>query len=191
MFIWWVLFFKLSSTFTSLWAGLNVFYYYLFLFIYQYLCTIWHNECLFAVANEYDPATSLNHYLRATGVSRGTKQMCNEGGCGVCLVTATLYDPLTKSYTVRTVNSVSASTILFTFCVNVTMQPPPWPCRVRMCDLELSFACFMIGVTSPCSHRYVQYTGIFWYMLIFNQQNTGNDRLMRTMQSVQSNPSIM
>ena len=101
------------------------------------------------MANEYDPATSLNHYLRATGVSRGTKQMCNEGGCGVCLVTATLYNLLTKSYTVHTVNSVSASTILFTFCVNITMQPPPQPYRVCMCDLELSSACFMIGVTSP------------------------------------------
>ena len=74
------------------------------------------------MANEYDPATSLNHYLRATGVSRGTKQMCNEGGCGVCLVTATLYDPFTKSYTVHTVNSVGSWTILLTFCKNLTVQ---------------------------------------------------------------------
>lgn len=59
----------------------------------------------YTVNNEYDPATSLNEYLRKTGVSRGTKQMCIEGGCGVCLVTVKLFDPVQDVDTFTTVNS--------------------------------------------------------------------------------------
>ncbi|XP_076471897.1 xanthine dehydrogenase-like [Babylonia areolata] len=67
--------------------------------------TFYINGSQCTVSNEYDPATSLNEYLRMSGISRGTKQMCIEGGCGVCLVTARLYDPLKRAYVVCTVNS--------------------------------------------------------------------------------------
>ncbi|KAK7469495.1 hypothetical protein BaRGS_00036474 [Batillaria attramentaria] len=57
------------------------------------------------VGNEFDPATSLNEWLRSTNVSKGTKQMCIEGGCGVCIVTVKLYEPITMTQKVYAVNS--------------------------------------------------------------------------------------
>nr|KAG5688435.1 hypothetical protein BaRGS_001852 [Batillaria attramentaria] len=66
------------------------------------------NGTSYTVGNEFDPATSLNEWLRSTGVSRGTKQMCIEGGCGVCLVSAKLYDPISDSMQVYAINSCLA-----------------------------------------------------------------------------------
>ncbi|PVD33597.1 hypothetical protein C0Q70_04854 [Pomacea canaliculata] len=57
------------------------------------------------VRDEFNPATSLNEYLRRTGVSRGTKQLCIEGGCGVCLVAVKLYEPVSATSQVYAVNS--------------------------------------------------------------------------------------
>ncbi|XP_067656034.1 uncharacterized protein [Haliotis asinina] len=57
------------------------------------------------VGNQYAAALSLNEFMRSQGVSYGTKVMCMEGGCGVCLVTTTLYDPITKATQTYTVNS--------------------------------------------------------------------------------------
>ncbi|XP_025087515.1 xanthine dehydrogenase-like [Pomacea canaliculata] len=59
----------------------------------------------YTVGNDYSPATSLNEYLRSSGISTGTKQMCIEGGCGVCLVAVSLFNPISKSVQVYTVNS--------------------------------------------------------------------------------------
>ncbi|XP_005106600.1 xanthine dehydrogenase 1 isoform X2 [Aplysia californica] len=59
----------------------------------------------YTVGNEYDPATSLLEFMRRTGVSTGTKQCCKEGGCGVCLVTVTLLEPISGVKTPYTVNS--------------------------------------------------------------------------------------
>ncbi|KAL8614120.1 hypothetical protein ACOMHN_026337 [Nucella lapillus] len=67
--------------------------------------TFYLNGTQCTVSNEYDPATSLNEYLRSSGKSRGTKQMCIEGGCGVCLVAVSMYDPLKQAHAVCTVNS--------------------------------------------------------------------------------------
>ncbi|KAK7486654.1 hypothetical protein BaRGS_00022055, partial [Batillaria attramentaria] len=67
--------------------------------------TFWVNGISHTVTNEFDPATSLSEYLRNADVSRGTKQMCIEGGCGVCLVTVKLFDPVNDMDTVFTVNS--------------------------------------------------------------------------------------
>ena len=58
------------------------------------------------VGNEYDPATSLNEYMRRTRVSMGTKYMCREGGCGMCVVEAKLYDPVSKLKQSYSINSV-------------------------------------------------------------------------------------
>ncbi|GFS24800.1 xanthine dehydrogenase/oxidase [Elysia marginata] len=54
---------------------------------------------------EYKPATVLNTFLRRSGVSKGTKGCCYEGGCGTCLATITAYEPLLKTYVKYTVNS--------------------------------------------------------------------------------------
>ncbi|XP_046559775.1 indole-3-acetaldehyde oxidase-like [Haliotis rubra] len=63
------------------------------------------NGISFTVGNQYAAALSLNEFMRSQGVSYGTKAMCIEGGCGVCLVTTTLYDPITKAVQTYTVNS--------------------------------------------------------------------------------------
>ncbi|XP_071116536.1 uncharacterized protein [Haliotis cracherodii] len=63
------------------------------------------NATSYTVGNQYAAALSLNEFMRSQGVSYGTKVMCMEGGCGVCLVSTTLYDPITKAVQTYTVNS--------------------------------------------------------------------------------------
>ncbi|ESO95691.1 hypothetical protein LOTGIDRAFT_231915 [Lottia gigantea] len=57
------------------------------------------------VGNEFEPTTSLNEFLRKKGISYGTKKMCIEGGCGVCVVSAKIVDALTLQPRHYTVNS--------------------------------------------------------------------------------------
>ncbi|GFO29441.1 indole-3-acetaldehyde oxidase [Plakobranchus ocellatus] len=59
----------------------------------------------FTVGNEFSTSTTLNTFLRSKGISKGTKGMCYEGGCGVCLVTVTLYAPLSLKQMHYTINS--------------------------------------------------------------------------------------
>ncbi|XP_059138916.1 uncharacterized protein LOC131927201 [Physella acuta] len=63
------------------------------------------NGVAYTVGNEYDPATSLNEYMRQSGASIGTKGCCYEGGCGVCLVTVKFLDPITSQKVEHAVNS--------------------------------------------------------------------------------------
>ncbi|BFZ15561.1 hypothetical protein BsWGS_18600 [Bradybaena similaris] len=63
------------------------------------------NGTQYTVGNEYNPATSLAEFMRHTGISVGTKGCCYEGGCGVCLVTVKLYEPISKKNVECTVNS--------------------------------------------------------------------------------------
>ncbi|GFO29431.1 indole-3-acetaldehyde oxidase-like [Plakobranchus ocellatus] len=59
----------------------------------------------YTVGNEFTPSTTLNTFLRSKGISKGTKGMCYEGGCGVCLVAVTLYAPIRMKQIHYTVNS--------------------------------------------------------------------------------------
>ncbi|XP_055957738.1 xanthine dehydrogenase/oxidase-like [Patella vulgata] len=59
----------------------------------------------YPVDNSYPGSTSLNEFLRQKGISPGTKVMCIEGGCGVCVVSATIMDPVTSKPRTYAVNS--------------------------------------------------------------------------------------
>ncbi|CAC5385055.1 XDH [Mytilus coruscus] len=59
----------------------------------------------YTVGNEYPPWTSLNTYLRKERISVGTKVMCHEGGCGICMVEAKLYEPISDSMKSYPINS--------------------------------------------------------------------------------------
>ncbi|KAK5639262.1 hypothetical protein RI129_011754 [Pyrocoelia pectoralis] len=51
------------------------------------------------------PETSLNYYLRQKLHLTGAKYMCNEGGCGACIVAVTVTDPVTSRNAILAVNS--------------------------------------------------------------------------------------
>lgn len=53
------------------------------------------------------PSITLNSWLRTQPGMSGTKRMCGEGGCGCCVVAASLINPVTQKETVIAINSVS------------------------------------------------------------------------------------
>ncbi|KAB0801417.1 hypothetical protein PPYR_05771 [Photinus pyralis] len=55
--------------------------------------------------DDLPPETSLNYYIRQKLHLTGTKYMCNEGGCGACVVAVTVTDPTTNCDTILAVNS--------------------------------------------------------------------------------------
>lgn len=56
--------------------------------------------------NQYPVDTSLNTFLRSADVNlTGTKKMCNEGGCGACVVAIQGRHPVTKENRIWSVNS--------------------------------------------------------------------------------------
>lgn len=67
---------------------------------------VWRSQFLVS-AQEVTPETTLNQYLRNHEYLRGTKYMCLEGGCGVCIVAVSAVHPLTKRKVMFSVNSVS------------------------------------------------------------------------------------
>ena len=43
---------------------------------------------IFSVGNEFGATATLSDFLREKRVSMGTKIMCKQGGCGICIVEA-------------------------------------------------------------------------------------------------------
>lgn len=54
--------------------------------------------------------TTLNTFIRLNAQLSGTKFMCLEGGCGVCLVSVKQLNPTTGNIQITAVNSVSINT---------------------------------------------------------------------------------
>ena len=53
-----------------------------------------------------NPSATLNQWLRCQPHLKGTKQMCNEGGCGACVVAITQMDLTSNCKRTISVNSV-------------------------------------------------------------------------------------
>ena len=56
---------------------------------------------------KYGPDVSLNEFIRTVADLRGTKAMCQEGGCGACIVSIQAALPPTNELRTFSVNSVS------------------------------------------------------------------------------------
>jgi len=59
------------------------------------------------VGDNIAEGTSLNTYIRDVANLKGTKYMCTEGGCGACLVSATVEHPVSRVKETFSINSVS------------------------------------------------------------------------------------
>lgn len=69
----------------------------------------------FTVDSKFGPDVSLNEYIQTVVELRGTKAMCNEGGCGACIVSVIAACPPDYVHKISAVNSLSDhKIILFT-----------------------------------------------------------------------------
>lgn len=76
----------------------------------------------FSADGKYTPDFSLNEYIRTVAKLRGTKAMCYEGGCGVCVVNVRIATPPMnefKSYAVNSVRKVFCCFMLYSRCSRV------------------------------------------------------------------------
>ena len=60
-----------------------------------------------SAGNEFGPSTSLAEFLREKRISMGTKIMCRQGGCGVCIVEAKIQLSAAHPKVSAALNSVS------------------------------------------------------------------------------------
>ena len=65
------------------------------------------NNTRFAAGNEFSASATLNDFLRQKRVSMGTKVMCKQGGCGICIVEAKMLLGASPNKVSAAVNSVS------------------------------------------------------------------------------------
>ena len=65
------------------------------------------NNTRFAAGNEFSASATLNDFLRQKRVSMGTKVMCKQGGCGICIVEAKMLLGSSPNKVSAAVNSVS------------------------------------------------------------------------------------
>ena len=56
-------------------------------------------------------STSLNEFIRDYAGLKGTKYMCQAGGCGSCVVTVTRWDHVTQTNKTIAINSVSIKNV--------------------------------------------------------------------------------
>ena len=66
----------------------------------------------FSAGQEYGASTSLNDFLRQSRASMGTKVMCKQGGCGICIVEAKMQLSPSQPKVSATVNSVGLSYVV-------------------------------------------------------------------------------
>ncbi|WAR26952.1 XDH1-like protein [Mya arenaria] len=66
----------------------------------------------YTVDNSVNPATSLNEFLRDKRISMGTKYMCREGGCGLCVVMVTIINPASNKEEKHAINSCLCPVLL-------------------------------------------------------------------------------
>ena len=59
--------------------------------------------------NEFSASTSLADFLRERRVSMGTKIMCKQGGCGICIVEAKMQLQTGKPKVAANLNAVSST----------------------------------------------------------------------------------
>ena len=92
-----------SSTFAIVWTilytGLNA-------LILQSITDIDISWCTLSV-DDAQQSMSLFVFIHNVARLTGTKIMCGEGGCGLCVVTATYHHPGTKEEVTKAVNAVS------------------------------------------------------------------------------------
>ncbi|XP_028176684.1 xanthine dehydrogenase 1-like [Ostrinia furnacalis] len=65
----------------------------------------------FEVTGKYGPDVSLNEFIRNVAELRGTKAMCHEGGCGICIVAVRAALPPTNEIRTFAVNSCLVSVL--------------------------------------------------------------------------------
>lgn len=66
-----------------------------------------YDALLLSVPPDINPSTTLNAYIRDYALAKGTKYMCQEGGCGACIVTVKRINSATQKQETFGVNSVS------------------------------------------------------------------------------------
>ena len=82
------------------------------------------------------PHLTLNEWLRAQPGLTGTKKMCGEGGCGCCVVAATVADPSTTQSKTFAINSVSTHKSTATYRAGLSCCAEYFQCLCPLYGVE-------------------------------------------------------